>query len=101
MAKKSAIEKNKKRKNIVDKYYAKRLELKRIERSKELTPEERRANRLKLEALPRNASPIRFRNRCNNTGKPRGVFRKFNLCRTQLRDLAGQGVLPGVIKSSW
>lgn len=101
MAKKSAVEKNKRRRKLVQRYAAKRAELKAMARDKSLTPEERFNARLRLAKLPRNASPVRVRNRCELTGRPRGVYRKFRLSRIALRDLASNGQVPGMVKSSW
>lgn len=101
MAKKSAIEKNNRRKRLVEKYAAKRAELKAIARDPTRTPEERFNARLKLAKLPRNSSPVRVRNRCVISGRPRGVYRKFRLSRIALRKLASKGQIPGMVKSSW
>lgn len=101
MAKKSAIEKNKKRTRLVKKYAARRAALKAMARDDLLTPEERFNARLKLAKLPRNASPVRVRNRCLITGRPRSVYRKFKMSRIALRELAASGQIPGMVKSSW
>ncbi|WP_340150286.1 30S ribosomal protein S14 [uncultured Sneathiella sp.] len=101
MAKKSAIEKNEKRRRMVAKYAAKRAELKAISRNEELPQEERFAARLALASLPRNSSKTRIRNRCELTGRPRGVYRKLKLSRIGLRDMASNGQIPGMVKSSW
>ena len=101
MAKKSAIEKNAKRKRMSKQYAAKRAALKEIARDRRLPPEERFQAYLKLAQLPRNASPVRNRNRCDLTGRPRGFYRKFRLSRIALRDLASIGQIPGMVKSSW
>ncbi len=101
MAKKSAIEKNKRRMRLVQRYAAKRATLKAMARDESLTPEERFSARLKLAKLPRNSSPVRLRNRCQLTGRPRGVYRKFKISRIALRELASRGQIPGMIKSSW
>lgn len=101
MAKKSAIEKNKRRKRLVQRYAAKRAELKAVARDATRTPEERFDARLTLAKLPRNGSPVRLRNRCEITGRPRGVYRKFRLSRISLRELASRGQIPGMVKSSW
>ncbi|MAZ04524.1 MAG: 30S ribosomal protein S14 [Sneathiella sp.] len=101
MAKKSAIEKNEKRRRMVAKYAAKRAELKAISRNEELPQEERFAARLTLASLPRNSSKTRIRNRCELTGRPRGVYRKLKLSRIGLRDMASNGQIPGMVKSSW
>ncbi len=101
MAKKSAVEKNKRRERLVKQYAAKRAKLKAIAGNKELPMEERFAARLKLAELPRNAAPSRLRLRCEMTGRPRGNYRKFKLSRIALRDLASTGQIPGMVKSSW
>ena len=100
MAKKSAIERNKK--NAAGKKYAsKRERLKAIASNRELSAEERFAARMKLAQLPRNSSPVRVRNRCELSGRPRGYYRKFKLSRIALRELASNGHIPGMTKSSW
>lgn len=101
MAKKSAVEKNKARKKMVDRYAAKRAALKQVARDRTLPPEERFQAYLKLAELPRNSTKGRLRNRCQVTGRPRGVYRKFQLSRITLRDLASVGQIPGMVKSSW
>lgn len=101
MAKVSMIERDKKRKKMVNKYAAKRAELKAIIKNKELPAEERFQAVLKLAELPRSSSKTRMRNRCAVTGRPRSYYRKFNISRIALRDLASRGELPGVVKSSW
>ncbi len=101
MAKKSMIERNNKRKRLVDQYAAKRAELKEIARNKDLPAEERFRAQLKLAELPRNSSKVRVRNRCQLTGRPRGYYRKLKLSRVALRDLTNQGLIPGMVKSSW
>jgi small subunit ribosomal protein S14 len=101
MAKKSAIERNKKRMRLAEKYSAKRERLKATASDRELSAEERFAARLKLAQLPRNSAPVRIRNRCELTGRPRGVYRKFKLSRIALRELASNGQIPGMTKSSW
>jgi small subunit ribosomal protein S14 len=101
MAKKSSIEKNKRRERMVKQYAGKRAKLKAIADNKELPMEERFAARLKLAELPRNAAPSRVRLRCEMTGRPRGNYRKFKLSRIALRDLASTGQIPGMVKSSW
>lgn len=101
MAKKSAIEKNLRRQKLVRKYAAKRARLKAIAEDESLPQEERFMARLKLAELPRNSAPNRVRNRCELSGRPRGYYRKFRLSRIALRDLASDGNLPGVVKSSW
>lgn len=101
MAKTSLIEREKKRRATVKKFAAKREELIVAFKDMQASPEDRRAAQLKLQALPRNASPVRLRNRCALTGRPRGVFRKFGLARSKLRELMMRGEVPGVTKASW
>jgi small subunit ribosomal protein S14 len=101
MAKKSAIEKNQHRRQLVARYAAKRAALKAIVQDRERDPEERFEATLALAKLPRNSSPTRVRNRCALTGRPRAYYRKFGLSRIALRDLASTGQIPGVVKSSW
>ncbi|NVJ93666.1 MAG: 30S ribosomal protein S14 [Methylocystaceae bacterium] len=101
MAKASAVEKNKRRERTVAKYAKKRAELKAIIMNRDLPGEERMAAQFKLNALPRDASQSRVRMRCEVTGRPRGNYRKFKMCRIKFRDLASIGSLPGVVKSSW
>ncbi|PTW61569.1 SSU ribosomal protein S14P [Breoghania corrubedonensis] len=101
MAKKSAIEKNNRRAALVKKFAGKRARLKAIARDESLSLEERFAARLKLAELPRNSSKTRLRNRCEVTGRPRGVYRKLKMSRIALRELGSQGKIPGLVKSSW
>jgi small subunit ribosomal protein S14 len=101
MAKKSSIEKNKRRERLSKQFAAKRARLKEVANDKSLPMEDRFAARLKLAELPRNSSPTRIRNRCEITGRPRATYRKFKLSRIALRDLASTGQIPGVVKSSW
>ena len=101
MAKRSVINRDLKRRDTVKKYSAKRAALLAIVTNIKLSEEERYAARQKLQALPRNSSPVRLRNRCSLTGRPRGVFSKFGLGRSKLRDFAMRGEIPGVIKASW
>jgi small subunit ribosomal protein S14 len=101
MAKTSSVEKNNRRVRMAEQYAAKRTKLKEMALDDRLTPEERFGARLKLAKLPRNSSPTRIRNRCEMTGRPRAVYRKFKLSRLALRQLASLGALPGVVKSSW
>lgn len=101
MAKVCMIERDKKRRKLVKAKASKRAELKAKIRDLKLAPEERFQAVLQLAEMPRNSSKIRIRNRCALTGRPRGHFRKFNLSRIALRDLASRGELPGVTKSSW
>lgn len=101
MAKKSAIEKNKRRERLVKKYAAKREALKAIAKDESRSMEERFAARLKLAELPRNSAPNRLHNRCNVTGRPHGYYRKLGVSRIALRELGSQGMIPGLVKSSW
>ena len=101
MAKKSAIEKNKRRARVVQQQASRRARLKEMARDESLPPEERFAARLKLAELPRDGSPTRIRNRCLLTGRPRGYYRKLGMSRIALRELASQGLVPGMVKSSW
>ncbi len=101
MAKKSAINKNEKRKILVRKYSARRKRLRAVARDHSLAPEERFRAYLKLAELPRSGSPVRIRNRCTLTGRPRGYYRKFEISRIALRELASIGQIPGMVKSSW
>jgi small subunit ribosomal protein S14 len=101
MAKLSVINRDLKRRETVKKFAAKREELLSIVDNLNVSDEERYAARQKLQALPRNSSPVRLRNRCALTGRPRGVFSKFGLGRTKLREFAMRGEIPGVIKASW
>ncbi|HYC05774.1 MAG TPA: 30S ribosomal protein S14 [Azospirillaceae bacterium] len=101
MAKTSSIEKNKRRARMAKQYADKRNALKAIANNEALPAEERFAARLKLAELPRNSSPVRIRNRCEMTGRPRAFYRKFKLSRVTLRDLASNGQIPGMTKSSW
>ena len=101
MAKRSVINRDLKRRDTVKKYSAKRAALLAIVTNIKLSEEERYAARQKLQALPRDSSPVRLRNRCALTGRPRGVFSKFGLGRSKLRDFAMRGEVPGVIKASW
>lgn len=101
MSKISLINREQKRRDTVKKYAAKRAELTATINNQSLSDEERYAARLKLQQLPRNSSPVRTRNRCALTGRPRGNFRKFGLCRNKVREFAMRGEIPGVIKASW
>jgi len=101
MAKTSLINRNQKRIDTVKKFAAKRAELVSVMTNVKLSDEERFAARQKFQQLPRNASPVRVRNRCALTGRPRGTFRKFGLGRSKLRDLAMAGEIPGMVKASW
>lgn len=101
MAKVSMIEREKKRTKLVAKYAQKRAEIKAIIRNTESTDEERWDAQLALQALPRDSSPVRQRNRCGITGRPHGFYRKFGLARNKLREAAMNGEVPGLVKASW
>ena len=101
MAKISKVVKNNKRKKLTAQYAERRAALKKIINNPGATPEEVDAAVMKLQKIPRDASPIRVRNRCSQTGRPRGFLRKFGMSRVALRELALQGQIPGVTKSSW
>lgn len=101
MAKTSIVNRELKRRNTVKKYAAKRTELMSIIGNGRASDEDKAAAREKLQALPRNASPTRLRNRCALTGRPRGYFRKFGLGRNKLREIAMRGEIPGLTKASW
>jgi small subunit ribosomal protein S14 len=101
MAKQSSVNKNNRRRKMVAQYAAKRKKLKAVAADRNKTNEERFAARLKLSQLPRNSSATRIRNRCELTGRSRGYYRKLKVCRNMLRELASQGLIPGMVKSSW
>ena len=101
MAKLALINREEKRVKLAAKFAAKREKLLAIINNASLSDEERYAARLQLQQLPRNASPVRQRNRCAITGRPRGVFRKFGLARNKLRVIAMRGEIPGIVKASW
>ena len=101
MAKLAVINREQKRRKAVEKYAAKRAELIAIFTNMKATDEARYEARQKFQALPRNASPVRLRNRCALTGRPRGFFRKFGLSRTKVREFAMRGEIPGIVKASW
>ena len=101
MAKKSSVNKNNRRKKLVAQYAAKRKRLKGVAGDLNKPAEERFAARLKLAQLPRNSSATRVRNRCELTGRARAYYRKLRVCRNKLRELASQGLIPGMVKSSW
>ncbi|MEE4246646.1 MAG: 30S ribosomal protein S14 [Kangiellaceae bacterium] len=101
MAKVSMVEREKKRARTVAKYAKKRAELKAIINDVNASDEERWEAQLKLQKLPRNASPVRQHNRCRVTGRPHGYLRKFGLCRNKLREHAMNGDVPGLVKASW
>ena len=101
MAKVSSINKNEKHKKLVKKYAGRYARLKAIANDESQDDTDRLMARLKLAEIPRNGNPTRVRTRCELTGRPRAYYRKFRLCRIQLRDLANKGLIPGVTKSSW
>ena len=101
MAKVSAIQRNLKIIRLVNKLSKKRQKLKKIIKDKKLPLDERFNAQLKLAKLPRNSAKVRIRNRCEMTGRPRGVYRKFKISRIALRELASKGIIPGMTKSSW
>ena len=101
MAKLALINRNEKRRETVKKYAAKRADLVAVINDVSRSEEERFEARLKFQALPRNSSPVRLRNRCQLTGRPRGVFRKFGLGRSKLRDFVMRGEVPCMTKASW
>ena len=101
MAKLALINREAKRRKTVEKFKAKREALEAIVSDESRSEEERYEARLKIQALPRNSSPVRLRNRCQLTGRPRGVFRKFGLGRSKLRDFVMRGEVPGMTKASW
>ena len=101
MAKLALINREEKRRKLVAQYAGKRAALESIINDASLSGQERYDARLKLQSLPRNSSASRLRNRCQLTGRPRGVFRKFGLCRNKLREVAFRGEVPGMTKASW
>ncbi len=101
MAKLAVVLRDKKRRKTVEKFKARRAQLLEVIYDSRATDEAKDVARAKLQKLPRDASPVRLRNRCALTGRPRGVYRKFGLGRNKLRDLALKGEVPGVIKASW
>ena len=101
MAKKSSVNKNNLRRKMVAQYAAKRKRLKVAASDRSSPAEERFAARLKLAEMPRNSSATRVRNRCELTGRSRAYYRKLRVCRNMLRELASQGLIPGMVKSSW
>jgi small subunit ribosomal protein S14 len=101
MAKKSAIERNNRRRKMVARLANKRADLKKVAKDQNLSLEDRFQARLKLAELPRNSSKVRIRNRCEVTGRPRGYYRKLKVSRIALRDLGAAGLIPGLVKSSW
>ena len=101
MAKTSTVERNKKRRRMAKSLGPKRARLKAIIMNRETNDEDRFAAVLKLAQVPRNSAVTRIRNRCELTGRPRGVYRKFKMGRNKLRELASKGQIPGMVKSSW
>ena len=101
MAKLCMTERELKRRKMVEKYKGKRLALNEVIKNANATSEERAEARSKLQALPINSSPVRLRNRCALTGRPRGVYSKFGIARSKLRDLMLSGEVPGITKASW
>jgi len=101
MAKTSMVEREKKRAKLVAKYAVKRAAIKAVIANVDSTPEERWEAQLQLQKLPRDSSASRQRRRCQVTGRPHGVYRKFGLCRNKLREAAMRGDVPGLVKASW
>jgi len=101
MAKTSSVEKNNRRRKLVDRYAAKRAALKAIVMDQDKPMDERFRAQLKLAALPRNSAKTRIRNRCEVTGRPRAFYRKLKMSRVALRELGNKGLIPGLVKSSW
>jgi small subunit ribosomal protein S14 len=101
MAKLSSVVKNKKRERLAKRYAPKAKALKAKAIDPKLSDEERDAARVALQKIPRNGNPVRIRNRCELTGRPRGVYRDFKLSRNKFRELANNGLIPGVTKASW
>ena len=101
MTRKSLVERELKRMKTVERFAEKRRSLKNILSDSNTTPDEKREARVKLQKLPRNASPVRLRNRCAITGRPKGFYRKFGLGRNKLREQTMEGNIPGLHKASW
>lgn len=101
MARKSIIERDKKRKELVAKYAERRAELREAVKNLKLSPEERQEAMVKLQQLPRDSANTRIRNRCKMTGRPRGYYRKFGMARNELRKVMLRGEAPGIVKASW
>jgi len=101
MAKISSVERNKKRAAMAARHAGKRARLKAVALNRDATPEERFEATLKLAEMPRNSSKVRVRLLCEITGRPRGNYRKFKICRNKLRELGNLGQIPGMVKSSW
>lgn len=101
LSKKSVINRNNKREKVINHYLTKRQEILSTLNDPKIDQIEKTLARQKLQKLPRDSSPVRYRNRCSMTGRPRGVFKKFGLCRIKLRDIAMSGQIPGITKASW
>lgn len=101
MAKKSMMARERKRIRTVKKYAAKRIDLKKVISNPKSSFEEKEQAQLKLQKLPRDSCPVRVRNRCNQTGRPHGYYRKFGLARNKLREASMRGDVPGIVKASW
>ena len=101
MSKVSLINRDLKRRKTVKKYATQRAEIFAVINDKNISEEDQQAARIRLQMLPRNASPVRLRNRCMLTGRPRGVYSKFGLGRSKLREIAMSGQIPGIMKASW
>jgi small subunit ribosomal protein S14 len=101
VAKKSSVEKNRNRAQLVKRYAGRRAALRKTIKNKDLEPEQRFEATLELAALPRNSAKVRLRNRCGLTGRPRGYYRKFGMSRIALRELGSTGQIPGLVKASW
>ncbi len=101
MAKKSAVQKDKRRRRLADQQRAKRARLKALAEDRSVPAEDRFAARLKLAEMPRNGSKVRIRNRCELSGRPRGFYRRFRVSRVALRELGATGQIPGMVKASW
>ena len=101
MAKKSAVNRNEMVRKLIKQYAPKRKALMETANNEQLSPEERFDARLKLAKLPRNSSAVRYRNRCEVTGRPRAFYRKLKMSRIALRELGSHGQIPGLVKSSW
>ncbi len=101
MASVAAITKNEKRKKLAKKYYAKREQLKKVIIDANASDADKNTAEKKLQKMSRNTSSVRVRNRCALTGRPRGNYQKFQLCRIKFRELASEGLIPGVTKASW
>jgi small subunit ribosomal protein S14 len=101
MAKNSMIAREKKRERTVARYAVKRAEIKAILKDENASDDEKWTAQMRLQKLPRDASPVRQRSRCQITGRPNGVYRKFGLCRNKLREAAMRGDVPGLVKASW